>query len=221
VRIDPSDKLPKGVCQRCLKVLQTAHELRELSVQNDYKFRQKVSLSKPQRNHAQPSISQIVKREQVTYDENNDIFVENEFNFENVPMIEENSFNKRFQSSEDNWSEGEDEESNFSSYYMQQPKVEKRNKRSIQSDDGEAPKHKKRIRPRAKCDVDGCDTIFSNSSNLKRHMRRYHDIGRMPPKPKISDGIKNFDPDPCQFCGARFTRGSNLRRHLRNIHQCK
>lgn len=41
IKIDPADEYPKEVCQRCLKALFDAQELREKSVRSDIKFRTK------------------------------------------------------------------------------------------------------------------------------------------------------------------------------------
>lgn len=39
IKIEPSDNLPKGICELCLKIVTDAYELRKKSVQNDYYLR--------------------------------------------------------------------------------------------------------------------------------------------------------------------------------------
>ncbi|RWA12212.1 hypothetical protein EKO27_g2917 [Xylaria grammica] len=79
------------------------------------------------------------------------------------------------------------------------------------------------------CYVSGCHMEvfgYATSSELKRHLSRYHGIDRSddtsddefpdPPKPKVANNAKSEGTYQCTECGKKFTRNHNLQNHMRS-----
>ncbi|GAW20388.1 hypothetical protein ANO14919_098940 [Xylariales sp. No.14919] len=79
------------------------------------------------------------------------------------------------------------------------------------------------------CYISGCYMEvfgYATSSELKRHLLRYHGIDRSddtsddefpdPPKPKVTSNTKSEGTYKCTECDKKFTRNHNLQNHMRS-----
>jgi len=206
VKIDPSDNYPKSVCLSCLRIVTEAYELREKSVQSDFKFKTgKIQISRQSSKILEPTKSSLPTRstdtrkstEPTRLPEVASIKVEKDPFNSAIEFVDE-SFppdDEQYDTNESgNDYDDDDDDDDYQEIIPIEPNITKKSKYE-RITVGEIT--------RVKCPY--CDKIFSNTQNVKRHMMADHET-------------KKDSSTSCKLCGAFISHKTNLKRHIKMHH---
>ncbi|KAG5666554.1 hypothetical protein PVAND_014572 [Polypedilum vanderplanki] len=191
IKICPVDDFPKQICNKCLRILFEAYELRELSVKTDINFRTgNINLQKEKQQ--EPRIN--VKIEQ--HDIRNPV----ELFDESISEPELETF------SEEEDELNEDEEDELDEIIPIEPQIKKQ---KIENDE----------KPRYSCKK--CPKTFTFMSNLQRHESHKHNGIEIPYKVYPSKNPakpKEIKSTNCPICNIFISHRTNLSRHIKMHH---